>query len=126
MDNLWELFFPSTLHFFFFVRSPDCALELFFFMHFKLYSNGYSYTCLYAKGKTFLEHIHAGGASLVAQTVKYLLAVQEVWVQFLSWEEPLEKGMVTYAIILAWEIPWTEESGGLWRATVYGVTKNWN
>ena len=63
---------------------------------------------------------------MVAQTVKYLLTVQEVWVQFLSWEEPLEKGMATYASILAWEIPWTEESGGLWRATVYGVTKNWN
>ena len=35
-------------------------------------------------------------------------------VQSLSWEDPLEKGMATYSIILAWRNPWTEEPGGLW------------
>lgn len=49
----------------------------------------------------------------MAQMIKYLLAMQEIWVQSLSWEEPLEKGMATYASILAWEIPRTEESSGL-------------
>ena len=34
-------------------------------------------------------------------------------VQSLSWEDPLEKGMATHSSIIAWEIPWTEESGGL-------------
>ena len=34
-------------------------------------------------------------------------------VQSLGQEDPLEKGMVTHASILAWEIPWTEEPGGL-------------
>ena len=41
------------------------------------------------------------------------LAVQETWVQSLSRKDPLEKGMVTHFSILAWTIPWTEESGRL-------------
>ena len=48
-------------------------------------------------------------ASLVAQTVKNLPAVQETWVQPLGWEDPLEKGMAAHASILAWKIPWSEE-----------------
>ena len=39
--------------------------------------------------------------------------MQETWVQFLDQEDPLEKEMATYSSILAWEIPWTEEPGGL-------------
>ena len=38
---------------------------------------------------------------------------QEIGVQTLSWEDPLEKDMATHSSILAWEIPWTEEPGGL-------------
>ena len=44
---------------------------------------------------------------------KNLPAVQETWVQSLSWEDPLEKRMATLSRILAWRIPWTEEPGGL-------------
>ena len=44
-------------------------------------------------------------ASLVAQVVKNLPAMQETWVRFLSWEDPLEKGMATHSSILAWRIP---------------------
>ena len=40
-------------------------------------------------------------------------AVQEMWVQSLGQEDPLEKEMVVYSSILAWRIPWTEEPGGL-------------
>ena len=53
-----------------------------------------------------------GGASLVAQMVKNLPAIQENRVQSLSQEDNLEKGMSTYSSILAWRIPWTEEPGG--------------
>ena len=55
-------------------------------------------------------------ASLVAQMVRHLPAMQEVWVHSLGWEEPLEKGMAIRSGILAWRIPWTEETGGysLW------------
>ena len=45
--------------------------------------------------------------SLVAQLVKNLPAMQETWVRFLDWEDPLEKGKVTYSSILAWRISWT-------------------
>ena len=45
--------------------------------------------------------------------VKNLPAMQETWVQSLSWEDPLEKDMATRSSILAWKIPWTEEPGGL-------------
>ena len=46
-------------------------------------------------------------APLVAQLVKNLPAVQETWVQYLGWKDPLEKGRATHSSILAWEIPWT-------------------
>ena len=39
--------------------------------------------------------------------------MQEMLVQSLGWEDPLEKEMATHSTILAWEIPWTEEPGGL-------------
>ena len=44
-------------------------------------------------------------ASLIAQLVKNLPAVQEALVQFLGWEDPLEKGKATHSSILAWRIP---------------------
>ena len=52
-------------------------------------------------------------ASLVAQRLKCLPAMRETWVQSLGWEDPLEKEMATHSSILAWRIPWTEETGGL-------------
>ena len=45
--------------------------------------------------------------------VKNQPAMQETWVQFLGWEDPLEKGMATHSSILAWRIPWTQEPGVL-------------
>ena len=45
--------------------------------------------------------------------VKNPPAVQELQVQSLGWEDPLEDGMATHSSILAWRIPWTEEPGGL-------------
>ena len=53
------------------------------------------------------------GASLVAQRLKHLPAMQMTWVRALVWEDPLEKEMATHSGILAWRIPWTEEPGGL-------------
>ena len=52
-------------------------------------------------------------ASVVAQMIKNLPAMQETWVQSLGQEDPLEKEMATHSSILAWKIPWTEEPGGL-------------
>ena len=49
----------------------------------------------------------------MAQTVKNLPAMLETRVPSLGREDPLEKGVATHSCILAWEIPWTEEPGGL-------------
>ena len=52
-------------------------------------------------------------ASLVAQLVKNLPAMQETPVRFLGQEDALEKGKAAHSSILAWRIPWTEEPSGL-------------
>jgi len=52
-------------------------------------------------------------ASLVDHMVKNLPVMQEMQVQSLGWEDPLEKQMATYSGILAWRIPWTGEPDGL-------------
>ena len=52
-------------------------------------------------------------AFLVTQMVNNLPAMQETWVLSPGWENPLEKEMIIHSSILAWRIPWTEESGGL-------------
>ena len=56
---------------------------------------------------------HITEASLVAQVVKRLPAMQETQVQSLGWEGPLEKEMTIHSSILAWKIPWMEEPGRL-------------
>ena len=53
-------------------------------------------------------------ASLMAQMVKNLPAMQETWVQSLDWEDPLEKETATHSSSFAWRIPWTEDPGRLW------------
>ena len=52
-------------------------------------------------------------ASLVAQVVKHLPAMQETQVRYLGQKDPLEKEMATHSSILAWRIPGTGEPGGL-------------
>ena len=66
-----------------------------------------------------------GGPSLMAQTVKNLLAMWETQVWPLGHEETLEKGMATHSRILAWRIPWTEESGRLQSVGSRRVEHDW-
>ena len=87
-------------------------------MDYSLYSNFYLTHSLQKFHKTIYPLY---GASLVAQTVKNLPAMQETQVRSLSWDDPLEKGMATHSSILAWKIPWTEKPG---QATAHGVAKN--
>ena len=65
------------------------------------------------------------GASLVAQTVKNLPAMQETCVLSLDWEDPLEKKMANHSSILAWRIPWKEEPDGLQSVGLHRVRHNW-
>ena len=61
-------------------------------------------------------------ASLMAQMVKHLPAMQETQVQSLGQEDPLEKPMTTHSNTLSWKIPWMEEPG---RLQPMRVTKSW-
>ena len=54
----------------------------------------------------------------MTQLIKNLPAMQETPIQFLGWEDPLEKGQSTHSNILAWRIPWTV-------FIVHGVAKSW-
>ena len=61
----------------------------------------------------------------IAQMVKNLPAMQETQVQLLGQEDPVEKEMATHSSILAWEIPWAEEPGGLQSVGSQRVGYNW-
>ena len=63
------------------------------------------------------------GTSLVVQRVRNLPAKQETWVRSLSGEDPLENEIAAHSSILAWRIPWTEDTCGL--QSVHGVAKSW-
>ena len=63
------------------------------------------------------------GASLIAQLVKNLSAMQETWVPSLGQEDPLEREMATHSSLFAWEIPWKR---GARQATVHGGGKESN
>ena len=62
-------------------------------------------SCLLSSFLSICIGLRFSQASLVAQTVKNLPAMQETWVQSLGREDPLEKEMATHSRILAWEIP---------------------
>ena len=53
----------------------------------------------------------SGGS--VVKSLPAMQETEEMWVQSLGWEDPLEEEMATHSSILAWRIPWTEEPGGL-------------
>ena len=83
--------------------------------------NGYLYSCVNLTAWCFwLDATELGHGyqllivSLVVQTVKNLPAMQEMQVQFLDREDPLEKGMATHSNILAWRIPRTQETDRLY------------
>ena len=64
-------------------------------------------------------------ASLAAQTVKKLPAMQAIQVWSLGWKDSLEKGMATHSTIVTWRIPRTEEPGGLQPMGTQRVAHSW-
>ena len=76
---------------------------------------------------TYIKRLVWCLASLVAQSVKNLPAKQETWIQFLVWEDPLEKEMATHSSVLTWRISCTEELGRLhlWRRKSQTRMSNW-
>ena len=72
-----------------------------------------------------ISSLHIYFASLVAQMVKNLPAMQETRDQFLNQEDPLEKGMAAPSSVLAWEILWTEEPNMLQSMELQRVRHEW-
>ena len=108
------LHYPTSAYFSSFF---DCSFHSFqLFWAFICSSISFSLFCLQAMLLIFFVEFSSltfPRASLVAQLVKNLPAVQETQVWFLGREDPLEKEMATHSGILAWRISWTEEPGGL-------------
>ena len=75
--------------------------------------------------KDFNSTSSCAGASLVAQTLKNPPAVQGTRVWSPDWDNPLEKGMAAHSSILAWRMPWTEESGGLQSTSSQTFGHDW-
>ena len=97
------LLFASLL----FTAACKAKLELFF-------------TFLYDTDRLIFNCLYR--ASLDAQMVKNLPAVQETWVRYLGQEGPLKKEMATNSSILAWRIPWIEQPARLY--IIHGVTNS--
>ena len=74
------------------------------------------------KGHQYVSVKYGTWASLVAQTVKNLLAMWEAWVRSLSWEYPLKEHVAIHSSILTWKIPIDRAA---WLATVHRVMKSW-
>ena len=95
---------PSICHE---VMGPDAIILVFWMLSFKPTFSLSSFA--------FIKRLFSSSllASLVAQTVKCLFAMQETQVRSLGWEDALEKEMAAHSSILAWKIPWTAEPGRL-------------
>ena len=79
----------------------------------KFVKNIYRNTSIFSTEKVKIDTIKVVfGASLMAQMVKNLPAMQESWVRSLGWEDPLEEDITTHSSILAWRIP--TDRGALW------------
>ena len=76
------------------------------------------YSLMICSSMCWYEGFSSGSA------VKIHLPKQETWVQFLVWEDLLEKEMATHSSTLSWKIPWTEEPGGL-QATWSQKSQTW-
>ena len=84
----------------------------------KFVKNIYRNTNIFSTEKVKIDTIKiVFGASLIAQMVKNLPAMQETWVRSLGWEDPLEECMATHSNILAWRISRTEEPSGLFMGS---------
>ena len=90
-----------------FLLDPRAVLDVSY-----LCSAGWKQSASQSLKRLFIVEYHPSWASMVAHMVKNLPAMWETHVQYLGWEDPLEKGTATHSNILAWRIPWTEEADG--------------
>ena len=116
--NCEHMYQPKHLCFFFFLQCMESD-------HYRVIPLSLAYLAarLNKMDELMLLCCHQG--SLVAQMVKNLPAVQEIWVWSLGWKDPLEKGMGTHSSILSWRVPWTEEPGELRPVGSQRIGHNW-
>ena len=100
------------------------------FPRIKVFSKESAFHIRWAKYWSFsfsisLSSEYLGLTSLVAQTVKHLYMMWEIWVRSLGQEDPLEKEMATHSSILAWKIPWMEEPSRLQSMGLQRVRYDW-
>ena len=73
----------------------------------------YGVTQSWTRLKRQQQQQQQGNCSINYTFLKRLPPMRETWVQSLGWEDPLEKEIAYHFSILSWEIPWTEDPGGL-------------
>ena len=112
-NNLYDNRLKILVFHFQLTANIDGYIQKYLQIHLHIWFSKHTYISLLCKLNLLIEHL-ISKASLVAQPVKNLLAMPETGVRSLSWEDPLEKEMVTLSSILAWRIPWTEELGRLY------------
>ena len=119
----------KVLYFFSCQKCPISFMKVYLsviMFKFILNSRSWTYdTWIHTDGVSSMANNNLLWASLIAQLIKNLPSMQETWVPFLGWEDPLEKEMATHSSILAWKIPWTEEPGGLQSMGLQRVRRSW-
>ena len=86
----------------------DIQLQIKVFVGMFMYTHQYTHNIFFPDGSS-------------GKNLPVIQETQKIWVQFLSWEDPLEEGMATHSSILAWRIPMDR---GAWWATAHGVAKS--
>ena len=89
------------------------------------YNSILSNPCLELSSYFFVTSLTLWNVLSVVQMVKHLPTMWEAQLRSLGWEDPLEKEMETHSSILAWKIPWTEESGRLQSMGLPRVGHDW-
>ena len=74
----------------------------------------FSFSGYFCRELDKLSHVGASQVALVVKNPPAMQEPQETWVRSLGREDLLEEGMAAHSSVLAWRIPWTEESNGLW------------
>ena len=103
--SFWEIYIQALLPIF------KWIIQIFVVVVCMFHLSGYwvvEVSCIFCVLRPFDR-----SSSLVAQRLKHLPAMRDTWVRSLGQEDPLENEMTTHSSILAWRIPWVEESGGL-------------
>ena len=118
LTNLLEAIFQQTRSESQALSGPEIFLDIWVSQHSWIFRAGPRFPCM----EMTYKHVRA---SLVAQRIKNLPAIQETWIRSLGLEDPREETKATHSSILAWRIPWTEEPGRLQSMGSQRIAHDW-